>query len=78
MALINVTCCAAAIPPLLGGKRTLPGHRNSVARDPTATLPTPNGPQAPKQGAGETIDGLVSMKLILVDVTARPFRLGST
>jgi hypothetical protein len=30
----NVTCRAAAIPPSLGDKRTLPGHRNSVARDP--------------------------------------------
>jgi len=31
---LNVTCRAAAIPPLLGDKRTLPGHCNSVARDP--------------------------------------------
>ena len=30
---LNVTCRARAIPPLLGDKRTLPGHRNSVARD---------------------------------------------
>ncbi len=31
---LNVTCHAAAIPPLLADKRILPGHCNSVARDP--------------------------------------------
>jgi hypothetical protein len=33
----HVTCRDAAIWLRLGDKRTLPGHRKSVARDPCAT-----------------------------------------